>query len=232
MRRYGHMGGTGSKKLGMVVALGALAVLACGLLVSGASAGGAKVSITSLDLLVGSEGTVELGALEVAEPGLGAWTIDVHYNPEVVTLLECSAEYGGICNPELAANAARVTGVSVYGLKGDSSLARLVFGCKMVGSSDLALSVSVLADATVGEPQPIEATLLHGDINCSEEPPKPAGDADCDGELSSVDAQLILQYGAELVDSVPCPDSADANGDGVINAIDAAIILQIVAGLK
>jgi hypothetical protein len=224
------MRGSWTSKLGMVVAIGAMAVLA-GVLAPSASAVSATVSIGSLEMNVESEGTVELDALGVPEPGLGAWTVDVHYNPEVVTLLECSPEHGGICNAEFAENAARVTGVSVFGLTGDSSLARLVFGCKKVGSSDLALSLDVLADATVGGPQPIDAALSHGGVTCTEEPAKLLGDADCNGELSAIDATLILQYGAKLIDSVPCPDSADVNGDGAINAIDAAIVLQIVAGL-
>lgn len=57
------------------------------------------------------------------------------------------------------------------------------------------------------------------------------GDANCDGTIDSIDAALVLQYGAGLVQSLGCEGNADVNGDGVINAIDAALILQYTAGL-
>lgn len=229
------MRGIAPKKLGVIVAIVALATFGWSLFAPApASAAGPSVAISSLETGVGFEGKVDLEAFKIPQPGLGAWTIDVHYNPEVVTLLDCGAEHGGICNEAFAENAARVTGVSAFGLPGGSYLATLVFACKKVGSSDLGLSINVLADATVGNPQPIEAALAHGEIVCGEEPPappKPPGDANCDGVVSAVDATLILQYGAEMIESVPCPDAADVNGDGEINAIDATIVLQIVAGL-
>ncbi len=57
------------------------------------------------------------------------------------------------------------------------------------------------------------------------------GDVDGDGTVSSIDAALVLQYGAGLLGSLPCQSSADVNGDGHIDAIDAVLILQFSAGL-
>jgi len=62
-------------------------------------------------------------------------------------------------------------------------------------------------------------------------PPALAGDVDCDGAVTSIDAALVLQFGAGLVEELPCPAGGDVNGDGRIDAIDAALILQHVAGL-
>ena len=66
-------------------------------------------------------------------------------------------------------------------------------------------------------------------------PPTPlpvvAGDADCDGGLTSTDAALVLQYSAGLVLQVPCPDRADLQPDCDVDARDALIVLQVVAGL-
>ena len=56
------------------------------------------------------------------------------------------------------------------------------------------------------------------------------GDVNCDKNINSVDAALILQFDAGLVASLACQD-ADVNGDGTINAIDAALVLQLDAGL-
>ena len=55
------------------------------------------------------------------------------------------------------------------------------------------------------------------------------GDVNCDGEVTSVDATLVLQYDAGLT-ALACPQNGDMNRDGEIDSIDAAIILTIVAG--
>ena len=57
------------------------------------------------------------------------------------------------------------------------------------------------------------------------------GDANCSGNVDSIDAALILQLTAALIDSLPCPEGGDASGDGNTNAVDAALILQLEAGI-
>ncbi len=57
------------------------------------------------------------------------------------------------------------------------------------------------------------------------------GDANCDGNVDSVDAAVILQASAGLIDATPCPDVADVNFDYEVNSLDAAIVLQMVAAL-
>jgi len=58
-----------------------------------------------------------------------------------------------------------------------------------------------------------------------------AGDADCDLLTNAVDASLVLQLEADLVDDVACTHLADVTGDGLVDSRDAARILQFVAGL-
>jgi hypothetical protein len=60
---------------------------------------------------------------------------------------------------------------------------------------------------------------------------QPPGDANCDGIVNSLDATLVLQYDAALVDDLPCLPWADASFDFVVDSLDAAIILQREAGL-
>ena len=67
-------------------------------------------------------------------------------------------------------------------------------------------------------PTPLSLLILTGDANCS-------------GTVDSIDAALILQASAQLVDSVRCPLNADVNASGTIDSVDAAIVLQAVAGL-
>jgi len=60
---------------------------------------------------------------------------------------------------------------------------------------------------------------------------QPAGDANCDGVVSSLDAVIVLQFDAGLLDRAPCHLQADASFDGIVTSLDAAIILQREAGL-
>ena len=59
----------------------------------------------------------------------------------------------------------------------------------------------------------------------------PAGDANCDGTVNTIDAIYMLQAGAGLLESVPCPTAADVDLNGVVDAIDAMLTLQYRAGL-
>ncbi len=58
--------------------------------------------------------------------------------------------------------------------------------------------------------------------------PVAPGDANCD---DAIDAVIVLQFTAGLLDVVRCDFVADVNHDGVVNALDAALILQASAGL-
>ncbi|MCH8949723.1 MAG: hypothetical protein IIB87_05040 [Chloroflexi bacterium] len=207
----------------------------------------AAVGVSSVKTELGQQAIVHLEALNIAAPGLGAWTLDIAYDPAVVTPVGCSAALGGICNVAFNANTVRILGVSALGVAGDAELGEIVFECKQAGESVLELTTLVFADATVGAPQPIAAVIKHGSVTCSVEPPPTAtpeptaeppasepdklpGDADCNGEIESIDATYVLQYDAQLIDLIPCPDNADMNGDGAINALDAVLILQHSAG--
>jgi hypothetical protein len=196
-------------------------------------------------------GKIDVKALGIGAPGLAAWTVDVHYNPELVTIAGCAAAQNGVCNPNFNDTTVRVTGTNLAGLQGDTALASIGLVCKAAGEGSLEVSYDVLADATIGAPQPIEAKLQHGAVACTTEPeptdepteepqptatppgsePKLPGDADCNGIVNPIDAALVLQFGAGITDAVGCPDDADVDHDGVVNSIDAALILQKSAGL-
>ena len=75
------------------------------------------------------------------------------------------------------------------------------------------------------------AVLLGASPASSSLPPRLEGDANCDKVTNSIDAALILQVDAGLIDTVPCRSSADVIRDGAINSLDAVLILQITAGL-
>jgi len=49
--------------------------------------------------------------------------------------------------------------------------------------------------------------------------------------VNSLDAALVLQVSAALLEGAPCGPASDANRDGSVDALDAALILQFDAGL-
>ena len=57
------------------------------------------------------------------------------------------------------------------------------------------------------------------------------GDVNCSGDVTAIDAALVLQLSAGLVELLGCEQLADVDLDGTAGAIDSAIILQYVAHL-
>lgn len=57
------------------------------------------------------------------------------------------------------------------------------------------------------------------------------GDVNCRDGVNAVDAALILQRTARLIDTLACQDAGDVDNNGLLNAIDAALTLQYGAGL-
>ncbi len=80
-------------------------------------------------------------------------------------------------------------------------------------------------------PTVTETTIATATPTSTPTPVIESGDVNGDGEVSAIDAALMLQFGAGLLDSLPYPSSADVNVDGDINSIDAALVLQFTAGL-
>jgi hypothetical protein len=62
-------------------------------------------------------------------------------------------------------------------------------------------------------------------------PDQVVGDANCDGEVNSLDAALVLQLHAALLDVFPCGGDGDYDQDGAATSLDAALILQVEAEL-
>jgi len=70
------------------------------------------------------------------------------------------------------------------------------------------------------------------DIGAFEEeaPASRRGDVNADGRANSLDAAIVLQFNAGLLDALDDETSADANNDRQVTAIDASLILQTDAG--
>jgi hypothetical protein len=218
--------------MGTVVLATALA-LAAGLFGAGASASSAVLDIESLSQHEGSAQTVDLTVADVPAPGLGAWTVDITYNPSMLSVVDCEPEWGGLCNTNYQPNTIRIAGVRVFGIIGDDVLGSITFRCSALGQSALALAAPIFVDSTPGAPQPMQVKVGSGSSTCSEAPSEQLeeGDADCDGDVDAIDGSLVLQLSAGLLADLPCDNDVDMNDDGHVSSIDATIILQIAAGL-
>jgi hypothetical protein len=165
------MKGRKTLRLGL---LGAATVVAVGVVfvASQVWAAAGTASVGSETVAPGEQGSVSVEALGVEAPGLGAWTIDIVYDPDVVTAVGCSTtQASSVCNADFAADTVRLTGATATGLEGDTGLGSITFECgDEEGSSPLQVSLFTFADATLGGPVDIDATTVDGVFACEEEP--------------------------------------------------------------
>ncbi len=199
---------TGLARLG-ILALGLVLAIAVGFgLTAGQTSAGsdAAVVIDSATMGIGDQADLDVKILNVGAPGLGAWSVDIFYDPAVVSAVSCAAEQGGVCNPAFASNTVRFTGASAGGLQGTTKLAEVRFSCDAEGVSPLTISIEVLADATVGAPQPMTASIQNGSVACGTA--APSGDA-CDAFDYQEDAQQAL------ISDPSDPVGLDPDNDGV-----------------
>lgn len=75
---------------------------------------------------------------------LGAWTVDVRYDPSQIKVVGCEAAGSSLCNPGFAAGVVRVSGASASGLSGAQTLATLVV--EGTGKSKTAAALRVSAE--------------------------------------------------------------------------------------
>ena len=83
---------------------------------------------------------------------------------------------------------------------------------------------------SIGDGSRITPLLFNATVNCYRLDGA-TGDVNCDGTVNSIDAALVLQHAAGLLDALPCEYLADTDGDGETTSVDATLILQHDAGL-
>ena len=128
-----------------------------------------SASLSSLMLKVGEQGSVDLLAGNGTEP-LGAWDMEISYDPEIVSVVGCRPKQTSLCDEQFEKDSVRVSGASVIGLTGDIILATLTFQCENVGESPLSLTLIVFGPA-IGFPIPPQSN--DGRIVCEEQDEMP-----------------------------------------------------------
>jgi hypothetical protein len=116
----------------------------------------------------GSQTGVTLTA-DTGSTRLGAWTVDVGYDPSQLKVVGCQAASGGLCNPSFAAGVVRIVGASASGLSGKQTLATLTFegvghgkpsplsvtAVSLADTSGAVLKAAVAAPAATSSPTPV-----------------------------------------------------------------------------
>jgi len=123
----------------------------------------------------GEEVSVNLEIRGMRAPGIGAWSIDVAYDPAIVSLSACVPLGNNICPTDHPANVVRITGASANGVVGNLTIATLRFQCvSREGASQLTISTNIWGSAIPGpEKIPPMPELQNGIITC-DQPPTPA----------------------------------------------------------
>lgn len=226
------MKGLKGLRLGLIAAAAVVFTMGAGLVASPqVSAQDEEISIGSATAAPGNQASVNLLARNMSAPGLGAWTVDVEYDPTVVTAVSCGPEHGGVCNTAFDTDTVRVTGASAAGVEGDNTLVSITFRCDTEGSTLLALTVQLLVDATPGDPQSIDADIVNGSITCTTAPPSPTSppptgcldDSFENDDTSETATAVSLPFTTAGLRSCPADD------DWFVFALSAGDLVQIDA---
>ncbi len=158
-------------RFGLIAAAAVAVALIGGLLVAQVSAAAHRVDVHDAKAAVGEVATVDVGAHDMPEPGLGSWTIDVTYDSAIVSVVSCALEESIDCTVDVvAADTVRFVGFVVGdGLVGDTVLGSITFTCDAEGESALTIDPGTLDlnDATLGDPAPTGAAVDDGSITCN-----------------------------------------------------------------
>ncbi len=123
---------------------------------------------------VGDYVTVRLEVQNVPAPGLGAYIVDISYDPAIVDPTSCAADPDGVLDTELcnlnferngiAPDRIRVGGFQIYaGLTGTVALADVTFQIVGAGVSDLMLNVVELTDTNAASiPRSVQNGSIYG----------------------------------------------------------------------
>ncbi len=161
------------------------AVIAAALAVMGALLSGSLVSAQQEATIDGGEwyfdvastgNVVEIKFTGVPSAGLGAADITVEFDSAVVKITGCDpGDLDGACNPNAPGGPARAAGFAAPAITtGPVVIAALTVECVGVHGTetDLTITVNELVDGTAGDPQPIPASIVNGEVGCGEpEPP-------------------------------------------------------------
>ena len=122
------------------------------------------ITISSLDLAVGEQGIVFVEAERVAQPGVGAWGVELIFDLAIAALTSCNAlGERSLCAGDPQQSFAQ--GFEADGLLSGTVLAEFSFRCRQPGEFEIGAFVSIWSVAGVGlDERPVE--VEPGRITC------------------------------------------------------------------
>ncbi len=175
-------------------------------------------------------------------PGIGALTLDVNFDPDVITPTGCDPDPDGLfdsklCNDSYAPGVVRLTLLSTGGVSGAHSLADIGFIGNGAAGTSTAVTLTIQTLTDPGGVPIVNAGADDGSVALDVN----RGDVNCDGQVNAIDAMFILQYDVGLIGAsqqCPPPDgylyetACDVNNDNQCNSIDALFIMQCEVGIS
>ena len=138
-----------SRTPGVALAIGGVlagALVLAGMAREGRSAAavtGTVISVGSASVQSSQSAAVSVDASNVPAPGLGAFTLDVKYNPAIAGSPSCTAAAGFFCNAAFASNKVRCGGFDANGRAGNVPLCSITFTAVGPAGQCSALELSV-----------------------------------------------------------------------------------------
>ncbi len=192
----------------------------------------------------GDNVVVSIEALDLPSSGLGAATVEVHYDPSILEIVNCVVDPDGRfdfgnCNKDYendgrALDIVRFNLTSLTGIPGNELLANITFkAIGIAGEVSVVDIVKVTFADTDGEP--ISVNDQDGSVSLFFQ-----GNVSGDGNIDVIDGMFILQFDVGLrggSSQYPPPQGSmftpacDVNHDGVCNIVDALFILQCDIGI-
>lgn len=196
-----------------------------------------SVSIQPSTISVAPSGSATVSLQETGPAsGLGAWTIDVTYDPTVLQVTSCTPQNGSLCNTAFAGNKIRVSGGSASGLAGTQTLAGITF--QAIGaqnsSSQIVPAIITFADANG---VPFTPSTSNGTISIGIPPAltslsQPASGPPSGGTVvtifgtsfSTAAGTTTLKFGANAATNVSCSSTTQCTatsppGSGTVDVI-------------
>ena len=137
----------------------------------------ASIEINSAEIRPGEWRIVELWARDVDPPGLGAWNVEIDFDPDVGEISNCFSSLPVSRCKQDEEGRIRVVGVNsrVEGPAGDQQLAAFRFTCgEAEATTQLSLNVVSFVNHFPGAPQRIFTSTTNGTVTCSQSAlPKP-----------------------------------------------------------
>jgi hypothetical protein len=166
-----------------------------------------------------------------SDPVIGAFSMDITFDPVVIQAQSCQSTFA-LCNKGAGEGMLTLNGANLLGYTGDLKFATLVFKAIGGAGSGTAVDIEVtrLADTETIDLM-AQLTVTAGSVTVqSGGPQNPAGDADCDGEVTAGDGLAILSHLA-AAGSAACLALGDVNCNDRVDIADALAILRQEGGL-